>query len=124
MKITFQQRGDFNNIEAYLRGSMTKQVITILEKYGARGVSELANNTPVDTGETRNSWYYEVVKTPRGYTLSWNNSKMAGSVPLVVLIQYGHGTGSGAFIQGIDFINPALQPIFYDMLNDIWKEVT
>lgn len=88
------------------------KIESILHDYGRRGVSALSNATPVDSGDTASAWGYKVVKDDLGYVLTWTNSEMAGSVPLVILLQYGHNTKSGYWIPGRDFINPALEPIF------------
>jgi len=99
------------------------QFSNILHKHGRLGVSLLASVTPVDTGETARSWSYTVVKTGNGYKISWMNTNMAGGVPLVVLLHYGHGTQSGRFIQGNDFINPAIKSAFDSLSKSITKEV-
>jgi hypothetical protein len=96
----------------------------ILSKYGRKGVDALATATPKDTGEASTSWDYVVTDHGNGrYRLSWTNSKMAGNTPLVILIQYGHGTGTGGYVQGRDFINPALRPIFDALKDELFLEV-
>lgn len=94
----------------------------ILEKYGALGVSALSSATPVDSGETAAGWSYEVKGNKRYYQLIWKNNKMAGSAPLILLIQYGHGTRGGTFVPGRDIINPALKPIYDALHDDLMKE--
>lgn len=96
----------------------------ILEKYGEIGVQALRAATPIDSGVTAASWSYEVESTGNGYTLSWYNSHMNQGVNIAILIQYGHGTGWGGYVPGTDYINPALRPIFDQIGNDIWREVT
>lgn len=124
MKISIKHKGNFKHTERYLKRQQSdRRIKSILERYGARGVALLAEATQKDTGEAASSWYYEVNRTRAGYSLSWNNSKMAGDTPLVVLLQYGHGTRSGSFVQGRDFINPAIKPIGETISKAIWKEV-
>jgi hypothetical protein len=97
-----------------------------LEKYGAIGVAALQAATPVDSAATRDGWYYEIVKRKGYFAIHWLNSNIVepGTIPVAVLLQYGHGTRNGGYVQGIDYINPALKPIFEQMANDMWKEVT
>lgn len=125
MRVLAKTRGSFKNLERYLQGQSRteRRIRSILNRYGQAGVTYLAQATPKDTGETADSWYYTVEKSKNGYKLSWRNSKAAGRVPLVVLLQYGHGTAGGTFVQGIDFINPALRPTVNKISEAIWKEV-
>jgi len=122
--ITFKHKGNFNNTERFLNNASRLRFDSIFENFGAEGVRELSKATPVDTGETANSWSYHVQRTYKGYILSWSNSKMAGQTPLVILLQYGHGTRGGTYVQGIDFINPALKPVMQNLADRLWKEVT
>lgn len=94
------------------------------DKYGQEGVAALASTTPVDTGLTANSWYYEVNETKDSITLSFFNSNIQNGVPIAIILQYGHGTRNGGWVQGRDYINPAIQPVFDKLANDIWREVT
>jgi hypothetical protein len=95
-----------------------------LDKYGREGVAALASATPVDTGQTANSWYYEVVIKNGSATISFHNSNIQNGVPIAIILQYGHGTRNGGWVQGRDYINPAIQPIFDKIANQAWKEVT
>jgi hypothetical protein len=95
----------------------------ILEDYGKRGVSALAAATPVDTGETSRSWFYKLEGNKERYTITWYNSVMAGETPLVIILQYGHATKSGYFLQGQDFINPALRPIYKSLARRLGQEI-
>lgn len=97
---------------------------SILARYGQQGVEALVAATPIDSGETASNWTYEIKKAKGKISVGWYNNHREGGVPVVVLIQYGHATGNGGFVQGRDFINPALQPIFDDIANKIWAEVT
>lgn len=124
MPIIFRQKGNFERTERFLLKNSRKDFRPIFEKYGVLGVNELKANTPVDTGETRESWHYKVSKTSKGYSLTWYNTHMAGSIPVVILIQYGHATRGGTYVQGIDFVNPAIKPIFDRIAIELWKEVT
>lgn len=124
MRLNVKHIGSFNRTEKWLaKNKRDDHFIRILKNYGQRGVSELQRATPMDTGEAAASWYYTVEQSARGYRLSWNNSKMAGNVPLVVLLQYGHGTTGGTWVPGRDFINPALVGIVDSISRDLWKEV-
>lgn len=123
MSIGFKHKGSFQNLERYLNRHKSLDLARILDKYGRQGVAKLSAATPKDTGEAADSWYYDVIKTREGYKLAFSNSKMAGSVPLVVLLQYGHGTTGGTFVPGNDFINPALRPVVEQLSQDLWKEV-
>ena len=95
----------------------------ILDKYGKRGVDALRSATPIDSGLTADSWEYEIEKTANGYGISWNNTNVNKGVKIALLLQYGHGTGTGGFVQGVDYINPALTPIFDELANAAWNEV-
>ena len=122
--ITITQRGSFKNTERYLRRLQQAQLFAVLEKYGSLGVNALSNATPVDSGETAGSWTYSIVQRPGYYSIRWHNSHTNKGVPIAVLLQYGHGTGTGGYVQGRDYINPAVRPIFDQMANEAWKEVT
>lgn len=120
--IEITTQGSFKNIEGFLRRAKNASVEARLAAYGREGVQALASATPVDSGETAASWSYRVERSGSGFTLSWTNSHMGGSTPVAILIQYGHGNGSGGYVAGRDFINPAIRPIFDRIANDIWKE--
>ena len=95
-----------------------------LEKYGKKGVEILRQVTPKDTGKTAESWSYSIEKDSKGYTLIWKNSNRNDGVPIALILQYGHGTRGGTYVQGIDYINPALKPLFNEMSEELWREVT
>lgn len=126
MTVSFDVSGSFSNMEAFLKRAGNRQIFSGLEKYGPIGVAALAGATPVDEGETANGWYYEVDQRPGYFAIHWFNSNIEepGRIPVAVLIQYGHATGNGGFVQGQDYINPALAPIFDQIAADMWREVT
>jgi hypothetical protein len=96
---------------------------SILEKYGAAGTQALAAATPVSTGLAASSWSHEVVREGRRWTIAWNDTDIENGYPVAIMIQYGHGTGTGGYVQGIDYINPALRPLFIQMADEVWKVV-
>jgi hypothetical protein len=124
--IRVTQRGSFNNVEAFLKRMQKREHLTPLAKYGPIGVAALAAATPADSSDTASSWYFEIVDKPGYFAIHWLNSNVEdpGRIPVAVLIQYGHGTRNGGYVQGRDYINPALAPIFDQIAADMWKEVT
>ena len=122
--ISFRQKGDFSNLSSYLERVKEKVKLGDLDKYGRAGVAALASATPVDSGQTANSWYYEIERQNGSVSIVFNNSNVNKGVPIAIILQYGHGTGTGGWIQGRDYINPAIQPIFDEIANNAWKEVT
>jgi hypothetical protein len=98
--------------------------LKILDRYGKEGVAALASATPSDSGLTARSWYYKITEAKGSIELSFHNSNIQNGVPIAVILQYGHGTGTGGWVQGRDYINPAIQPIFDKIANDAWREVT
>jgi hypothetical protein len=115
--------GNTKNADAFLQRMVARKQFEGLERYGPIGVQALSAATPEDSGETADSWYYEVVSKPGYFAIHWSNSNMEDGISIAGIIQSGHGTGTGAFIQGIDYINPALRPIFEQIVSDMWKEV-
>ena len=122
--IKFVHKGSFKNTEALFKRSEHLDVVGILETYGHQGVEALRKATPKDSGETANSWSYEIVKKSNGYGIYWRNSHVNKGIPIAVLIQYGHATGTGGYVEGIDYINPAIRGTFDDIAEKAWKEVT
>lgn len=122
--ITFKQRGNFNNTERFFKRAQKMDFFRNLEKYAQAGVSALASATPVDTGLTAASWDYEIKKEKNKVSIYWTNSNIQNGVPIAVILQYGHGTNNGGYVQGRDYINPAIQPIFDKIAESAWKEVT
>lgn len=122
--ISFKQRGDFSKTFNFLENAKNAVKPGDLDRFGRAGVSALASATPVETGATANSWYYEIKKEAGSTTISFCNSNIQNGVPIAIILQYGHGTRNGGWVQGRDYINPAIQPIFDQMANAAWKEVT
>ena len=122
--ITFRHEGDFSKLNRFLEKE--KEVVHLgdLDKYGREGVAALASATPVDTGATARSWKYEIINKKGTIQLTFNNSNIQNGVPIAIILQYGHGTRNGGWVQGRDYINPAIQPIFDRIANDMWREVT
>lgn len=119
-------RGSFQKTQAFLTRMKTRQHFSVLHKYGSIGVAALSRATPKEKGTTAAGWYYEVVDRPGYFAIHWLNSHMEdpGAISIAAIIQYGHGTRNGGYIQGIDYINPAMRPIFDQMITDMWREVT
>lgn len=122
--ITFKQKGDFKNTKAFMKALKNNDFFNILDQYGRRGVEALRQATPKDTGKTSESWDYEITKTDGSVSITWTNSYAPYGIPVAVLIQYGHGTRTGGYVQGIDYINPTLKPIFDEIAEGVWREVT
>ena len=122
--ISFRQKGDFSKLSKYFERVKEAAKIGVLDKYGQEGVAALSSATPVDSGQTANSWYYEIKRQNGSVSIAFNNSHINKGVPIAIILQYGHGTGTGGWVQGRDYINPAIQPIFDNIAEDAWKEVT
>lgn len=122
--IKIRQKGDFSKLNRYLERAKEAVKIGDLDKYGKAGVAALASATPVDSGETANSWYYEIKRQNGSVSLVFKNSNINNGVPIAIILQYGHGTRNGGWVEGRDYINPAVQPIFDQIVNDAWREVT
>lgn len=122
--ISFRQKGDFSKLTRFLERAKEAVKVGDLDKYGQEGVAALASATPVDSGLTANSWYYEIENKKGSVTISFKNSNIQNGVPIAIILQYGHGTGTGGWVQGRDYINPAIQPIFDKIAENAWREVT
>lgn len=122
--ITFRQKGDFSKLNKYLE--RIKEVVKIgdLDRFGREGVQALSSATPRDTGLTASAWNYSIERSSNRVSISFNNTNIQNGVPIAIILQYGHGTRNGGYVQGRDYINPAIQPIFDKMAEDAWKEVT
>ncbi len=123
MAITFKQTGDFSKFNKYTE--RLKEVVKLgdLNKYGRAGVNALKNATPKDTGLTADSWSYQIVRTKDQVSIQFNNSNIQNGVPIAIILQYGHMTKNGGWVEGLDYINPSVRPIFEDIANEAWKEV-
>lgn len=121
--ITIRQRGDFKNLTSFLERSKEAFNLGILDKYGRQGVAALKASTPKDTGKTADSWYYRINRNNGTVSLSFHNSNVNKGVPIAIILQYGHATGNGGYVEGVDYINPALQSVFQKLADEAWKEV-
>lgn len=117
-------KGDFNKLRSFLNEAGRGIIFDDFNYYGQLGVDALSRATPVDTGRTASSWKYRVIRDRKGPSIEWYNTNDAGGKPVAILLQYGHGTGTGGYVQGRDYINPAIQPIFDRIAADVWKRVT
>jgi hypothetical protein len=122
--ITITQKGSFNNTERYLARLKDAQRLAVLNKYGSIGQNALSNATPVESGLTAESWSYSIQQRPGYYSIRWHNSHIEDGVPIAVILQYGHGTGTGGYVQGRDYIMPAIRPVFDQIVAEAWREVT
>lgn len=122
--ISFSHKGDFSKLTRFLERAKHSVNLSILDKYGREGVAALASATPVDTGLTASSWYYKIENKNNRIRINFYNSNIQNGVPIAIILQYGHGTGTGGWVEGFDYINPAIQPIFNKIANDAWREVT
>lgn len=122
--VTFTHKGDFKNTERFFKAAQNNEIIKKLSQYGEKGVAALSAATPVDTGKTASSWIYEIVRGDGKTSIIWSNTNVVnGYANVAILLQYGHGTRNGGYVQGRDYINPALAPIFDEIADAAWKEV-
>ena len=121
--ITVSASGDFKNLERFLKNAGGRNYRRLLEEYGRKGVDALSMATPVDSGITASSWSYDISETSNGFEINWNNSNVNDGVNIAIILQYGHGTGTGGYVQGRDYINPALQSVFDGFVDDLTKAV-
>jgi hypothetical protein len=122
--IVIESKGDFEKTRRWLDRLRRGEIFKALNSYGAEGVSALQAATPKDTGVTSTAWSYQVIHEKGSWSIVWSNSQTVIGKPLVIMLQYGHGTGTGGYVKGRDFINPAMRPIFDRIANDVWKAVT
>ena len=124
MSIKLKTKGDFKNIKNFLVKHSSDVFRGMLEDYGRRGVEALASATPVNSGVTKDSWYYEIRETDTSTFLSWHNSSVTKrGVPIVILLKFGHATNHGGYVEGYDFIDPSIRPIFDSFTDKMWEEV-
>lgn len=124
MKIKVRQKGDFRKLDRYLERLLEIIKLGKVDEYGRLGVEALSVYTPLDSGKTAASWSYEIVRSGDKLTLAWNNSNVNDGVNIAIILQLGHGTGTGGWVEGRDYINPAIQPVFDEIADSLWKEVT
>ena len=122
--ISFRQKGDFSKLTRFLEKAKEAVKIGDLDRYGREGVAALSSATPHDSGLTASSWYYEIKHENGSVSIAFNNSNINQGVPIAIILQYGHGTRNGGWVEGRDYINPAIQPIFDKIAENAWKEVT
>ena len=122
--ITFRQHGDFSKTTKFFERALNVIKLGELDKYGRMGVQALAEATPKDTGKTASSWKYEIVRSGGSATIQWYNTNENKGVNIAVILQYGHGTRNGGYVKGRDYINPAIRPVFDEIADSAWKEIT
>jgi hypothetical protein len=123
VKVSLEGSGSFDKTTDWLKKLQKLDIRSVLEAGGRKGAAALARATPIDSSRTANSWGYEVTRGANRWTITWTNSDVENGFPVAVMIQYGHGTGTGGYVQGIDYINPALRPIFDEIAETVWKAV-
>lgn len=116
--------GSFKNTDAFFKRMQSSDIQKTVKKYGVKGMDALSNATPEDTGETAKSWKYEVTKKPGEITIGWHNTHEEKGLPIAILVQYGHATRDGGYIPGRDFVNPAMRPVFDQISDEVWRQVT
>jgi len=124
VRISLSDSGGFKKTEQFLRSLQKLPIEKLVEPQAQRGVRALSAATPIDSSRAATSWGYDIKKTANAVTITWTNSDVEGGFPVVIMLQYGHGTGTGGYVQGIDFINPAIRPIFDQIAETVWKAVT
>lgn len=124
MMITVKHKGDFNNIERFFNRVLKRNYLNILSDYAQRGVEALKEHTPVDTGVTAESWGYEIESDKYKTTITFTNSCIENGANVAILLLYGHGTRNGGYVEGIDYVSPALAPVFFELADAMWKEAT
>lgn len=124
MAITIKHYGSFRNTERLFKNLTKFEIGNVLDKYGRMGVDALSAATPVSSGRTAGSWDYAVERNKSGYTIVWTNSNVNNGVNIALILQLGHGTGTGGYVKGIDYINPTLKPVFDALADEAWQEVT
>lgn len=122
--IKFKQKGDFKKTAAFMEKALNLFNRSLFDKYGEEGVQALQEATPKDTGLTAASWSYEIVKRDGSVSIEFHNTNINEGIPIAIILQYGHGTGTGGWVEGIDYVNPALRPVFEKIAENVWKEAT
>lgn len=122
--VKIKTRGNFNNTLKFFDRALNRSYIQILKQYGERGVQALSSATPVDTGRTAQSWEYRIEQSSGSIRIYWVNTNIQNGIPIAIILQTGHGTGTGGYVQGRDYINPAVRPIFDKIAADVWRDIT
>jgi hypothetical protein len=122
--ISITSTGSFSRTESFLKAMQKLDIMALLRQLGSEGVIALSSATPMDTGRAAASWGFEVTRKGSVYSLIWTNSDIENGFPVVIMLQFGHGTGTGGYVQGYDFINPAMRPVFDRIADEVWKVVT
>ena len=122
--ISFRHKGDFSKLNSFLEKAREAARLGELDKYGREGVNALSSATPVDTGLTAASWGYQIDRSGSSVSINFYNGNIQNGIPIAIILQYGHGTGTGGWVEGRDYINPAIQPIFDRIADEAWREVT
>ena len=122
IKVT--HKGNFSKTERFFNRVLKREYLNVLEKYGEMGVAALRSATPVDSGATADAWSFEIERGKNATTIGFTNSNVNDGVNIAIILRYGHGTGTGGFVQGRDYISPAIQPVFDKIADELWKEVT
>lgn len=121
--LTFREKGNFEKLNTFFEKMKDVVNVSCLDEYGKKGVEALRQATPKDTGKTADSWFYEIKRSKESVSISFNNNNINDGVPIAVILQYGHGTRNGGWVEGRDYINPAIQPVFDEIAEEAWKEV-
>lgn len=122
--ISFTSTGSFNNTEAFLKKMSKPNIRSVLDGLARQGVAALSSATPVESGLTASSWTYDITESGGSWTITWSNTHVVNGAVIAILLQYGHGTGTGGYVAGRDYINPAIRPIFDKIADSVWKVVT
>lgn len=122
--ISFESTGSFNRTDSFLKAMLKMDITSILKAAGQKGVAALSAATPLESGRAAHSWGYTVERTAKSATITWTNSDIENGFPVAIALQYGYGTGTGGYVQGRDYINPAIRPIFDEIASTVWKAVT
>lgn len=121
--ITVSQSGSFDNTDKFINSMKKDEAFRFLDAFGRQGVAALRSSTPVDTSLTSNSWKYEIIKNKGKYSIVWSNINVESGIPVAILIQYGHATKDGGWVDGIDYVNPTMRPLFNKIADQVWERV-
>lgn len=122
--VSIKSKGSFSKTEIFLERALRGIDKNIIKRYAEKGLEALSFATPIDTGNTASSWSYQIATNKNSITIEYNNANIQNGIPIAILLQYGHATRNGGWVEGVDYINPALEPVFKALANELWKEVT